>query len=106
MEDKPLMVAYLTLFVGIGLVLFTFITALVYLSSNPSITASADLVDTFGDALAPLIESSIRIMYLGVMGWIGLGLTTRGIQLLTKLRHKDKKETKYVEPVDSKKSKK
>ena len=114
MKDKAITIAYVTLFVGIGLLAFTFIIANVYLANNPSITASSDLVDTFGDALAPLIEAAIRIMYLGVMGWIGLGLTTRGVQLLTRLRHQAKTEiqsttpqyVKPMEPIRTKKSKK
>ncbi|MCJ7614198.1 hypothetical protein MUO71_05480 [Candidatus Bathyarchaeota archaeon] len=86
MEDKAMMIAYATLFTGIGLVAFTFISAYIFLISNPAITASSDIVDVFGKALAPLIGGSIRIMYLGVMGWIGSGLTARGVQLITQLK--------------------
>jgi hypothetical protein len=86
MKDNALTIAYATLFTGIGLLTITFISAYVFLVSNPSITASSDLVDTFGESLAPLIEASIRIMFLGVMGWIGSILTARGVQLLTQLK--------------------
>jgi len=48
--------------------------------------ATSDLMAVFGEALAPLIEASIRVMYLGVMGWIGSILTMRGAQLLTSLK--------------------
>lgn len=118
MEDKAIIISYVTLFVGIGLLAFTFISALVYLTNISSITGSSDLVDAFGSALAPLIEAAIRIMYLGVMGWIGLGLTTRGVQLITKLKKLPKPETQseissdfepfedLVKPTSSKKSKK
>jgi hypothetical protein len=85
-KDNALTIAYATLFTGIGLLTITFISAYVFLVSNPSITASSDLVDTFGESLAPLIEASIRIMFLGVMGWIGSILTARGVQLLTQLK--------------------
>ncbi|MCW4052258.1 MAG: hypothetical protein NWE78_03475, partial [Candidatus Bathyarchaeota archaeon] len=44
---------------------------------------SADLAEVFGEALAPLIQACIRLMYLGVMGWIGSLLTVRGIPLVT-----------------------
>ena len=84
MEDKQ--IAYLTLFAGIGLIAFTFISALVFLVNNPTISGTSDIVEAFGSSLAPLIEASIRIMYLGVMGWIGLGLTTRGMHFLTELK--------------------
>ncbi len=86
MKDNALTIAYATLFAGIGLLAFTFISAFVFLISNPSITGSSDLIDTFGDSLVPLIEASIRIMFLGVMGWIGSALTARGAQLVTQLK--------------------
>jgi len=91
-EDKPMIIAYVMLFTGIGLLAFTFISAYTFLINNPSITASPDLVDVFGNALAPLIGASIRIMYLGVMGWIGAGLTSRGVQLVTQLKRVSKLE--------------
>jgi len=90
MKDQTMMVAYATLFAGIALLAFTFISAYTYLATNPAITGSADLVDAFGSSLAPLIEAAIRIMYLGVMGWIGSGLTMRGVQLVTKLKQLDR----------------
>ena len=86
MEDKAMIIAYVILFTGIGLLAFTFISAYAFLINNPSITGSSDLVDVFGSSLAPLIGASIRIMYLGIMGWIGTGLTTRGVHLVTQLK--------------------
>lgn len=47
------------------------------------ILGSSDLVNFFGEALAPLISYAIRALYLGVMGWIGSILTRRGVQILT-----------------------
>lgn len=86
MRDNTLTIAYVTLFTGIGLLAITFATAFIFLIYNPSITGSSDLIDTFGDSLAPLIEATIRIMFLGVMGWIASVLTARGAQLLTQLK--------------------
>jgi hypothetical protein len=85
-EDKAMIISYVILFTGIGLLAFTFISAYIFLISNSSITGSSDIVDLFGSSLAPLIEASIRIMYLGVMGWIGSGLTSRGVHLVTQLK--------------------
>jgi hypothetical protein len=85
-KDNILIIGYATLFAGIGLLAFTFISTYLFLIANPSITGSSDLIDAFGSALAPLIGASIRIMYLGVMGWIGSGLTARGVQLVTQLK--------------------
>ena len=85
-KDNILIIGYGTLFTGIGLLAFTFISAYLFLTASTSITGSSDLIDTFGSSLAPLIGASIRIMYLGVMGWIGSGLTARGVQLVTQLK--------------------
>jgi hypothetical protein len=93
-EDKAMIMAYLILFLGIGLLAFTFISAYIFLINNPSLTGSSDLVDVFGNSLAPLIGASIRIMYLGIMGWIGSGLTTRGVQLVTQLKRLSSPEFK------------
>ena len=86
MEDKTMLISYILIFTGIGLLAFTFISAFIFLSNNPVITASSDIIAVFGSSLAPLIEASIRIMYLGIMGWIGSVLTTRGVQLIGQLK--------------------
>lgn len=86
MRDNILAMGYATLFIGIGLLAFTFISAYLFLIANASIMASSDLIAAFGSALAPLIGASIRIMYLGVMGWIGSTLTARGVQLVIQLK--------------------
>jgi hypothetical protein len=98
MNDKAMLIAYVTLFTGIGLLAFTFISAYIFLINNPAITGSSDLVDVFGSSLAPLIAASIRIMYLGVMGWIGSGLTTRGVQLVTQLKRLARPEFNSMPP--------
>ena len=110
MKDNALTLAYITLFIGIGLLAFTFISAYLFLISNPSITGSSDLIDVFGSSLAPLIEAAIRIMYLGVMGWVGSGLTVRGVQLVTQLKRLARPEFRpvappVVEPVKPKRAK-
>lgn len=96
MVDKAEISGYATLFTGVALLAFTFVSAYLFLSSSPTITGSPDLVTVFGVALAPLIETCIRIMYLGVMGWIGSVLTIRGVQLITQLKHEAKPEVKTV----------
>lgn len=102
MGDKAEISGYATLFIGVALLAFTFVSAYLFLSSNPTITGSPDLVTVFGVALAPLIETCIRIMYLGVMGWIGSVLTIRGVQLITQLKHEAKPEIKpEVKPLVS-----
>ena len=100
MRDKAEVSGYVTLFIGVALLAFTFASAYLFLSSNPSIAGSPDLATVFGTALAPLIEACIRIMYLGVMGWIGSLLTIRGVQLVTPLKRGVKTEVKpEVKPI-------
>jgi len=104
MRDKALISGYTTLFIGVALLAFTFASAYLFLSNDPSITGSSDLVAVFGDALAPLILTCIRIMYLGVMGWIGSLLTVRGVQLVTQLKREAKPEITPVAPTTLKTS--
>ena len=98
MADKALVSGYVTLFIGVALLAFTFISAYLFLSNDPSIVGSPDLVAVFGDALAPLILTCIRIMYLGIMGWIGSLLTIRGVQLVTQIRREIRPEVKAIAP--------
>lgn len=84
--DKTETAALIVLFVGVILLAFTFFSAYGFLSGSLSILASADLTELFGRAMAPLIEAIIRILYLGIMGWIGSILTIRGVQLLKRER--------------------
>jgi len=102
MGDKVLVSGYVTLFIGVALLAFTFASAYLFLGNDPSIPGSPDLVTVFGEALAPLIVTCIRIMYLGVMGWIGSVLTIRGVQLVTQPKREAKPEVKLIAPTTSK----
>jgi hypothetical protein len=81
-RDKIALSGITVLLIGVALLIFTFISAYGFLTQALSIVASADLVQTFGEALAPLIATCIRIMYLGVMGWAGSLLTIRGVTII------------------------
>jgi hypothetical protein len=81
-RDKIALSGITVLIIGVTLLIFTFISAYGFLTQSLTIIASEDLVHTFGEALAPLIASCIRIMYLGVMGWIGSLITIRGVTII------------------------
>jgi hypothetical protein len=81
-RDKIALSGTAVLMIGVALLVFTFVSAYGFLTESLSIIASEDLMQTFGAALAPLIATCIRIMYLGVMGWIGSLLTIRGITII------------------------
>jgi len=81
-RDKIALSGITVLMIGITLLIFTFVSAYGFLTAGLSIIASEDLTQTFGEALAPLIATCIRIMYLGVMGWIGSLITIRGVTIM------------------------
>lgn len=81
-RDKIALSGLAVLMIGVALLVFTFISSYGFLTQSLAIIASEDLVQTFGEALAPLIASCIRIMYLGVMGWIGSLITIRGVTII------------------------
>jgi hypothetical protein len=80
--DKVEISGIAVLFIGVALLVFAFFNAYAFLAGQLQILGSQDILKAFGEALAPLIEAIIRILYLGIMGWIGSILTIRGIQLL------------------------
>ncbi|UCG36715.1 MAG: hypothetical protein JSV64_00065 [Candidatus Bathyarchaeota archaeon] len=82
-SNKPQLTGVIILFVGVALLVFTFINAFLFLQEPFGLFATGDLARVFGEALAPLIQACTRLMYLGIMGWIGSMLTVRGIPLVT-----------------------
>jgi hypothetical protein len=80
--EKPEASGIAVLLIGVALLMTTFIDAYLFLKEDVSILPVPNLIAAFGEALAPLIEASIRMMYLGVMGWIGSTVTIRGITVL------------------------
>jgi len=81
------------LLIGIVLLSTTFTDAYLFLKEDVSILPVPNLVAALGKALAPLIEASIRMMYLGVMGWIGSTITMRGITVLLQVKLETKLKT-------------
>lgn len=85
-RDKIALSAITVLAIGVALLIFTFVSAYSFLTQDLSILTSSDLASTFGATLAPLISTCIRIMYLGVMGWVGSLLTIRGVTIISQAR--------------------
>jgi len=104
--EKPEALGIAVLSIGVALLLTTFIDAYLFLTEDVSILLVPNLIAAFGEALAPLIEASIRMLYLGVMGWIGSMITMRGITVLSqvkpeiKLKTLKKKAKAEAEPKD------
>ncbi len=73
--------AYILIVVGLLLLVFTFVMALLMLTSVVSISTNLNLPEALGRILGPIVEAVIKIMFLGVMGWTGSIATMRGIQL-------------------------
>jgi hypothetical protein len=81
------------LLIGVALLVAMFFDAYLFLKEDISILPVPNLIAAFGEALAPLIEASIRMMYLGVMGWIGSTITIRGITVLLQVKPEIKPKT-------------
>ena len=81
------------LLIGVALLVAMFFDAYLFLKEDVSILPVPNLIAAFGEALAPLIEASIRMMYLGVMGWIGSTITIRGITVLSQVKPEIKPKT-------------
>ncbi|MEM3673798.1 MAG: hypothetical protein QW468_06240 [Candidatus Bathyarchaeia archaeon] len=79
--EKPELVAYILIIVGLVLLIFTFIMAYIMLIADPNFLPALNLSEALGEILGPIAVALIRIMYLGVMGWVGSIATIRGIQL-------------------------
>ena len=92
--EKAEISGLIILFIGVALLLFTFLNAYWFLTQDIGLISTGDLVEAFGESLAPLIATCIRIMYLGIMGWIGSLLTLRGISLLKQKESQVKAEKK------------
>jgi hypothetical protein len=82
-RDKVALSGITVLLIGVALLIFTFISAYGFLTQSLSIVTSADLAQTFGATLAPLIATCIRLMYLGIMGWVASLVTIRGVAIIT-----------------------
>jgi len=81
--------------VGIGLILFTFSCAYnEFKNVALQLSGGTDIPLVLTQAIGPLIEACIKAMFLGIMGWAGVVLTSRGIQLL-----KAPSEEEEVRPV-------
>ena len=82
-RDKIALSGVTVLCIGVALLIFTFLSAYGFLTTDLSPISTQDLVQTFGEALGPLIAAAIHIMYLGVMGWISSLITIRGVTIIT-----------------------
>lgn len=82
--DKVEVAGLIVLFIGIALLVSTFYSAYLFLIGKLEILVTGDLLESFGEALAPLIKAVVHILYLGIMGWIGSIVTIRAVQLLKK----------------------
>jgi predicted lipid-binding transport protein (Tim44 family) len=95
--DKVELSGLIVLFIGVILLAFTFFSAYLFLTGELSILVTGDLLQSFGEALAPLIEAIIHVLFLGIMGWIGSIVTIRAVQLLKQ----DKMQTTQQNPAQA-----
>jgi len=79
------------LLVGIALLFVTFIIACIHLQGGIIVLPVPSLMASFGEALSPLIEAAIRVLYLGLMGWIASIVIAKGVTALLQTKLLDKK---------------
>jgi len=85
-RDKIALSGVTVLGIGVALLVVTFLSAYGFLTAATSPSGSGGLEQIFGAALAPLIGAAMRIMYLGVMGWIGSIVTIRGVTIIANVQ--------------------
>jgi hypothetical protein len=83
LRDKIAFSGMTVLGIGVALLVVTFFSAYAFLASDLSPISTQDLVQTFGSALGPLVAAAVKIMYLGIMGWISSLITIRGVTIMT-----------------------
>jgi|Deesub1362B_J571_1020462.scaffolds.fasta_scaffold13283_3 hypothetical protein len=91
--DRDELIGILILSLGMVFLILTFYMAFLFLIQELNIITHSDLVKSLGEILGPIAEAIIRIMFLGIMGWIGSLTTVRGMQFL---RIKESPEVKPV----------
>jgi hypothetical protein len=79
--ERVELVAYILIAVGLLLLVITFLMAYLKLESVVSIITSGNIAEALGQIFGPIVEAVIKIMFLGIMGWVGSITTMRGIQL-------------------------
>lgn len=90
LKGKIAFSGFTVLAMGVGLLIFTFFCAYGFLTAGISPISTQDLIQTFGEALGPLIAAAIQVMFLGVMGWIGSLITLRGVAIVTNITKEPK----------------
>jgi hypothetical protein len=81
-KNKPSIAGAAVLAVGAALLVFTFLSAYNFLAEDFTVDASEDFARVLGTAFAPIVSACVHVIYLGVMGWVGALLTSRGITLI------------------------
>jgi len=79
------------LLTGIALLLITFVVACIHLYGDISVLPVPSLMASFGEGLSPLIEAAVRVLYLGLMGWIASIVIAKGVTALLQTKLLDKK---------------
>ncbi len=71
------------LIAGLAFIGTAFAGAVFFLSEALPVVYSYNSAVIMGETLAPLTTTACRILYLGIMVWIGSLVTNRGVTLLT-----------------------
>lgn len=103
--EKAELVAYILIAIGAILLIITFYMAFMLLTAQLSILPTPNLSQAMGEILGPITEALIKVLYLGIMGWIGSIATIRGIQLIKETKSTTQKKMPSQSTQESKEKK-
>lgn len=76
------------LILGISLLLLTFVITTIHLNGKINVIRIPSFFTYFGEELSPFLEAGVRVIYLGLMGWLSFTVIVKGLKLLVLSRIK------------------
>lgn len=73
---------FILLFLGVILLSLTFIIAIQNAYGSAAVVMKGGFTEVLGESFGILLNTCVKAIYLGVMGWVGSIITSRGVELL------------------------
>ncbi len=102
--DKVTRTGTVVLITGLVFIGTAFAGAVFFLCEALPVVYSYNSAVIMGETLAPLTTTACRILYLGIMVWIGSLVTNRGVTLLTGKPNIEEEKTQKSQLAESMKS--
>jgi len=76
------------MFIGLGLLIFTFWMAYILLTEAlrivPWVFGEETITEMFGRVMGPIVRVTVSAVFLGIMGWVGSILVGKGVDAFKK----------------------